>query len=50
MKFIYLGGIPAGTVPYIPMIGFDATVIWYITSKTYINLLKTKLNVNKDNN
>jgi hypothetical protein len=27
MKFIYLGGIPAGTVPYIPMIGFDATVI-----------------------
>lgn len=27
MKFIYLGGIPAGTVPYVPMIGFDATVI-----------------------
>jgi hypothetical protein len=27
MKFIYLGGIPAGTVPYIPMIGFNATVI-----------------------
>ena len=27
MKFIYLGGIPAGVVPFIPMIGFDATVI-----------------------
>jgi hypothetical protein len=27
MKFIYMGGIPVPLVPYIPMIGFDATVI-----------------------
>jgi len=27
MKFIYMGGIPVPTVPYVPMIGFDATVI-----------------------
>lgn len=27
MKFIYLGGISAPPIPYIPMIGFDATVI-----------------------
>lgn len=27
MKFIYMGGIPIPLVPYIPMIGFDATVI-----------------------
>ena len=27
MKFIYMGGIAVPLVPYIPMIGFDATVI-----------------------
>jgi hypothetical protein len=27
MKFIYLGGITVPIVPFIPMIGFDATVM-----------------------